>query len=75
MTKEVFDALKSMAPLKAPGPDDFHAFFFQKYWELDGNKVYDLVLGVLRGGEIPEGLNKTYLTLIPGGEPTSCYSI
>ena len=53
MTKEVFDALKSMAPLKAPGPDDFHAFFFQKYWELVGNKVYDFVLGVLRGGEIP----------------------
>ena len=63
--EEVFQALRTMAPLKAPGPDGFQAFFYQKYWTLVGRSVCDLVLGVLNGGHLPEGLNDTFLTLIP----------
>jgi len=33
---DVFKALKAIALLKAPGPDDFHAYFFQRFWGLVG---------------------------------------
>jgi len=54
-----------MAPYKVPGPNGFQALFFQKYWALVGEKVSDMVLSVLRGQALPEGLNETYLALIP----------
>jgi len=31
MTKEVYNVLKDMGSLKAPGPDSFQALFFQRY--------------------------------------------
>jgi len=63
--QDVLSALKEMSPCKAPGPDDFHAFFFQHYWHIVGQDVCDLVLQVLRGGHMPEGINDTFITLIP----------
>jgi len=58
-------ALKGMHPHKAPGPDGFHALFFQRYWHLVGEEVSNTVLNVLGGNELPEALNDTYITLIP----------
>ena len=63
--EEVFLALSTMAPFKAPGPHGFQTLFYQKYWALVGRSVCDFVLGVLNGGHFPEGLNDTFLTLIP----------
>jgi hypothetical protein len=40
--EEIADALKSMAPLKAPGPDGFPASFFQKNWNVVGRKFAKL---------------------------------
>lgn len=37
---EALTALKSMATLKAPGPDGYHAYFFQQYWTIAGNATY-----------------------------------
>jgi len=64
-TLEIQHALKEMHPLKAPGPDGFHAYFFQKYWHIVEEKVCKVVLQVLRGNHMPQGLNDTFLTLIP----------
>ena len=41
---EVEVALKQMAPLKAPGPDDMPPLFYQSYWSLLGNDVTQSVL-------------------------------
>ncbi|KAK8538823.1 hypothetical protein V6N12_034531 [Hibiscus sabdariffa] len=37
---EVWDALRSMSPLKAPGPDGLHAEFYQKHWHIVRQDIY-----------------------------------
>jgi hypothetical protein len=54
-----------MYPLKAPGPDGFPAHFFQKHWDVCGIEVTKAVLRILRGEESLEGINKTFVVLIP----------
>jgi hypothetical protein len=63
--EEVKQALFQMFPLKAPGPDGYPAQFFQKHWDLCGTEVTAAVLRILRGEESPEGINKTFIVLIP----------
>ena len=58
-------ALQGMHPYKAPGPDGFQAVFFQRYWHIVEGEVCSTVLRVLQGSELPEGMNNTYITLIP----------
>lgn len=62
---EVTKALFDLNPNKAPGPDGFPAFFFQKEWDLVQNEVINTVLGVLNGGEPLDDWNNTIITLIP----------
>ncbi|XP_024190158.1 uncharacterized protein LOC112194141 [Rosa chinensis] len=54
-----------MHPSKAPGPDGFSPFFFQKYWDLVGHEVSNAVISMLTLSEIPSDLNYTYVALIP----------
>jgi hypothetical protein len=63
--EEVKHALFQMFPLKALGPDGYPSQFFQKHWDLCGTEVTTAVLRILRGGESPEGINKTFIVLIP----------
>ena len=46
--KDILLTLKGMQPFKAPGPDGFHAFFFQRYWHIVEDDVCQVVLQVLR---------------------------
>ena len=63
--QEVDAALKSMAPLKAPGPDGMPPIFFQHYWDSIGDDVSCAVLSCLNSSIILASLNQTYITLIP----------
>ncbi|XP_039684948.1 uncharacterized protein [Medicago truncatula] len=40
--KEVFTALNSMKPYKAPGPDGFHYIFFKQSWHIVGDDIYQM---------------------------------
>ncbi|KAK1661182.1 hypothetical protein QYE76_049341 [Lolium multiflorum] len=63
--EEVKRALFQMHPSKAPGVDGFTAGFYQRHWSLVGPKLCGAVLGFLNGGEMPEEINDTAITLIP----------
>jgi len=59
--KAIFD----MDAFKAPGPDGYPALFFQKQLDLTGSQVTQVALNILQGKEFPEGVNETFLVLIP----------
>lgn len=63
--EEVKEALMAMSPLKAPGPDGFHAMFYQKNWDITRDSLYNLVSDFFNSGYLQEGLNDTNIVLIP----------
>lgn len=62
---EIAVALKQMDPLKAPGPNGLPPIFFQHYWGVIGDDVMEGVISCLTTGNIPAGINQTYISLIP----------
>ncbi|XP_031101746.1 uncharacterized protein LOC116005640 [Ipomoea triloba] len=62
---EVKEALFSMFPDKAPGPDGMNPEFYQHYWDVVGGDVSDFVLNCLNSCSFPNGLNSTNVVLIP----------
>ena len=63
--EEIKDALWSMKPYKAPGPDGLHAGFFQRFWLVVGGSVVEEVRNVFRDKRVPDFLNRTHIVLIP----------
>lgn len=63
--EEVKKALFEMSPLKAPGPDGFHAFFYQKAWEVVGPSVITQIRRFMNEGILEQGMNDTLIALIP----------
>ncbi|XP_023912416.1 uncharacterized protein LOC112024003 [Quercus suber] len=62
---EIWSALKSMKPYKAPGIDGLHVGFFQRFWLVVGELVKKEVKWVFLSQKIPEYLNQTLIALIP----------
>ncbi|XP_058788236.1 uncharacterized protein LOC131662466 [Vicia villosa] len=62
---EVKNALFDMHPDKSPGPDGFNPDFFQEYWEVCGEDIYQAALVWLERGFFPSSLNDTNICLIP----------
>ena len=62
---EVQEAIKQVAPLKAPDPDGMPPVFYQNDWELLGKDVTSSVLYFLNSASLPANLNHTFITLIP----------
>ena len=63
--EKVVTALKQIHPSKAPGPDGVSALFYQKYWNIVGNGITNMVLNVLNNNVSVAELNKTNISLIP----------
>ena len=63
--EEVRTALGQMHPTKAPSPDAMSALFYQKYWDIIGLNVANMVLNVLNSNASIFDINNTYITLVP----------
>lgn len=55
-------SLKVMHLTKALGLDDYHAKFYQVYWDKLRHKLSSLILGFLNDGILFHDLNSTYST-------------
>jgi ribonuclease HI len=62
---DVFEAIKYMKGMAAPGPDGLPAIFYQNYWDTLGNDVTQAVLDVLNNDSDPRPFNNTHICLIP----------
>ena len=54
-----------MHPTKALGPDDMSAIFYQKYWDIIGEDVSNIILNTLNSNAPLTDLNKTNIVLVP----------
>ena len=73
---EAVQALKQMAPMKAPSPDGMPPLFFQHFWPMMEEDVTHSVLYWLNSGTLPHPVNHTFITLIPKKEkPFFCVRI
>jgi hypothetical protein len=62
---EVYNAIKDMKNMAAPGPDGLPALFYHTYWDIIGNDIIDAVLNVLNNNGDPSPYNHTHICLIP----------
>lgn len=65
--EEIKEALFSIHPEKAPGPDGFSACFFQSNWEVVGRDIIQEVQDFFKSGNMPRTINETHVRLIPKG--------
>lgn len=56
---EVFRALKQMYHTKTPGPNEMVPVFYQKYWDIMGREVTEVVLSTLH--KYTPALTKSYV--------------
>ena len=63
--KEIESTVFQLGPSKAPGPNGFPAFFYQKFWQIVKQDVCNSVQAFFHSGSLLKSLNQTYLTLIP----------
>jgi hypothetical protein len=62
---EIHEALLQMHPDKAPGPDGFNPAFYQHFWNVCGDDIFEATKEWLERGYFPSSLNDTNICLIP----------
>ncbi|CAA7012943.1 unnamed protein product [Microthlaspi erraticum] len=63
--QEIKEAMFSIHPDKAPGPDGFSASFFQTNWSVVGPDIITEVQTFFTSGIMPRSSNDTHIRLIP----------
>ena len=63
--EEIFQTLRELPPLKAPGPDGYHAIFFQTHWPSLGPSIIQVIQKIFEQLTIPSSWGDTNLVLIP----------
>lgn len=62
---EVQAAVFSIHPDKAPGPDGFSAGFYQSFWDVIGDDIYNDIRGFFETTYLHPRQNETHVRLIP----------
>ncbi|XP_019259124.1 PREDICTED: uncharacterized protein LOC109237286 [Nicotiana attenuata] len=63
--EEIWEAMKDISDLKAPGYDGLNAVFFKKSWPIIGQDVTKAVLEFFDSAQVFRPINCTAITLIP----------
>jgi hypothetical protein len=63
--EELKEALFQMHPDKAPGPDGFNPTFYQQFWNICGDDIFEVAKEWLDRGYFPSSLNETNICLVP----------
>jgi hypothetical protein len=63
--EEVYQAIKDMKSLAAPGPDGLPARFYHSYWDIIGQDITTETLHILNNNGNPSDFNNTHICLIP----------
>ncbi|CAL1402102.1 unnamed protein product [Linum trigynum] len=62
---DIHKAIFEMKPFQAPGPDGFHAAFYQQAWRVVGKALTDMALEFFNSGVLPEAVSESTVVLIP----------
>ncbi|WZY83148.1 hypothetical protein YC2023_029532 [Brassica napus] len=62
---EVKAAVFAINSDKAPGPDGFSAGFYQSFWDIIGEDIYQEVMAFFESGQLHPRYNETHIRLIP----------
>ncbi|XP_042515225.1 uncharacterized protein LOC122089557 [Macadamia integrifolia] len=63
--EEIKKVVWGLDPDSSPGPDGFPGAFFIQCWEIVGDDFCGAVIAFFRGGKLPNGVNNSFVTLIP----------
>ena len=62
---ELYEALQGMENGRAPGIDGLPVEFYKAFWTVIGQDVLEVLLGSVKGGELPLSCRRAVLTLLP----------
>jgi hypothetical protein len=63
--EEIHEAIKSMPPQKALGPDGYTANFYQLHWDTVGGEVCEVAFHFFNSVNMDASINVTNIALIP----------
>lgn len=63
--EEIKFAIDQIGVLKAPGPDDMPAIFYQHYWESVRSKLIEMMVHFFHSGHLFQHFNHIFIVLLP----------